>query len=384
LKFFSTKGNETGTGTPLSSDMERTTCDRTTELLPWLVNDSLDEADRPEVEDHLRTCADCRRALAETRGAFELFAAHPPVEAIVARAEADGVWDDTVDFEGGRIGREALDAHLAHCAECREELELARDSRRELEGEEAAPAGEGRAGAVVPFALPARPDAGAARGFDWRPLALAASLLLAVIAAGGWLFTAQEAADRQARVDELEERLAPGPAGKLEGAEPAEPPEAATVAELEERLAEIARAAEEASASAAAAERQLAGLEAVNERLREALARSPQVLQIATPVVQRGGPGAPPEVSRAAGRAVVTVFTDLAEIDLSGGRLTWRLAAGGATVAEGGPLARFRDPLGGEYVTVPLVTGDLPPGEATLTLLEDGREVADLPLRIVS
>ena len=362
-----------------------TTCVRTTELLPWLLNASLEDSERREVEDHLRTCAGCRRALAETRGAFELFAVHPPVEAIVARAALDEPWVETVDFAGGRIGREALDAHLENCAGCREELELARDSRRAIE-DEAEPSSEGRTGVVVPLARPGRSaGAGARAGLDWRPLALAASLLLAVVAGGGWLFTAQEAADRQARIEELEGRTAPAPDGSVEGADPAETGAAgATIAELEAQIGELARSAEAASASIDAAERQLAGLEDANESLREALARSPQVLQIVTPVVQRGGPGERPEVSRSAGRAVVTVYTELAEIELGSGRLSWRLSgAGGGTLAEGGPLTRFRDPLGGEYVSVPLATGELPAGEATLTLLEGGREVADLRLRVV-
>src|SRR5690606_17722417 len=32
----------------------------TWELLPWLVNGSIRDADRQRVEEHLRTCADCR------------------------------------------------------------------------------------------------------------------------------------------------------------------------------------------------------------------------------------------------------------------------------------------------------------------------------------
>ena len=33
---------------------------QTWELIPWVVNDSASPAERAQVEEHLRTCADCR------------------------------------------------------------------------------------------------------------------------------------------------------------------------------------------------------------------------------------------------------------------------------------------------------------------------------------
>jgi len=379
--------------------MEPTTCDRTTELLPWLLNDSLDESERREVEDHLRSCPACRRALAETRSALELFAAHPPAAAIVARAELDdqaaaGADAGVVGFPGGSVGRATLDAHLEHCAACREELELARESRRLVEGEDEPARGESRRparepGVVVPLARPAAP--GAERRFDWRPLALAASLLLAVVSAGGWLFTAQEAADRRDRTAELEERGAPArpgaPAGETPAGEGATPGAAgdpeATIAELQARIDELSGDVEAANAAAAAAAAQVAGLAAEGERLDELLA-NPRVHLHFEPIVQRGGGGRAAEVSRSEGLSIVAVFPQTAEIELGDGRLSWRLrGADGEVLDPGGELERRRHPDAGEYVAVGLVTGGLPLGEVELVLFEGRREVASIPLRVV-
>jgi predicted anti-sigma-YlaC factor YlaD len=39
------------------------TCDQAIERLPWLLNGSLEPAEREEVQGHLTTCAACREAL---------------------------------------------------------------------------------------------------------------------------------------------------------------------------------------------------------------------------------------------------------------------------------------------------------------------------------
>lgn len=52
---------------------------RAFELLPWLVNGSLQPAERDAVEQHVRTCILCRRELKEQQGLQDAIAAQPAV-----------------------------------------------------------------------------------------------------------------------------------------------------------------------------------------------------------------------------------------------------------------------------------------------------------------
>jgi hypothetical protein len=137
------------------------TCEHAIEHLPWLLNGSLAAGERDEVWHHLETCESCRRALAETREAWSVFAQHLPSQNLVALA-----W--------GEAPSEAVQEHLATCPQCAAELELARISRRLEE--------EGNV-ALFPAARLQRETGRAYRG--WRAAAIAASLA-GLIAAGGW------------------------------------------------------------------------------------------------------------------------------------------------------------------------------------------------------
>jgi anti-sigma factor RsiW len=156
------------------------TCDQSIELLPWLLNGTLDAEERAEVRHHLATCERCRQALTETRQAWTVFAQHIPAKDLVALA-----WGNLPS----EIDAPVAEEHLASCAQCAAELEMTRMSRR-LEEEENV--------AVFPAARP-RPATGAAPR-TWRAAAIAASLATAV-AAAGWIYSAQEAGnlDRIAR-----------------------------------------------------------------------------------------------------------------------------------------------------------------------------------------
>src|SRR5580693_2827468 len=140
------------------------TCDQTSERLPWLLNGTLDAAERQEVEEHLRSCPACRKALAETRLAWEVFDRHVASDQLVAY-----VWGDpTVD-------RAEIEQHLASCPRCAAELELVGISRQ-LEAAE---------DQKVPLLAPAarrRP----APARLWRNSAVAACLV-GLIAATGWI-----------------------------------------------------------------------------------------------------------------------------------------------------------------------------------------------------
>jgi len=95
-----------------------------------------------------------------------------------------GAW---LDREVDPLAQREIEAHLAGCAACRAAVDGARGFsaaiRAEAEYFEAPPALVARLAAASRPALPARPAL--RRMAAWRPLALAASALLAVVLAGG-------------------------------------------------------------------------------------------------------------------------------------------------------------------------------------------------------
>jgi molybdopterin converting factor small subunit len=151
------------------------TCDQAIELLPWLLNGTLEAPERHEVLRHLATCDRCREALAETRTTWSAFDQHIPSQDLVALA-----WGESPSG----IDPALAEAHLASCPQCAAELELVRMSRR-LEEED-----------NVALFPPVKPKAttAAAAPRTWRAAAVAASLT-AVVAAGGWVYTAQQMSD---------------------------------------------------------------------------------------------------------------------------------------------------------------------------------------------
>ncbi len=186
------------------------TCDEAAQLLPWLLNDSLDAGERREVTAHVAACAACRRALAESRFALAAAGTHLPGEALAAVAfgEAAPGLDPAV-----------VEEHLAACPQCAADLELARTSR--------ALADEGVA------LFPRRPEAAPAparTAGSWRAAAVAAGLA-AVVTAGGWIASWQE-------VEEL--RAGAGAAaGIAAGGAPAPAPVGGEAAASDARVAEL-------------------------------------------------------------------------------------------------------------------------------------------------
>ncbi|HSG41130.1 MAG TPA: zf-HC2 domain-containing protein [Thermoanaerobaculia bacterium] len=190
------------------------TCDQAIELLPWLLNRTLEDQEREEVRQHLRTCERCREALPETQAAWRLFDEHLPTEALVALSYGEVP-------EG--IDPSAAEQHLASCPQCAAELELARMSRR-LEDEDNV--------AVFPGAKARQVRDGESR--KWRSAALAAGLA-GVVALSGWINSARQldlTSDRLAEAARETDGRAAAPA-------PATPPAAAPVDDpaLREQLA---------------------------------------------------------------------------------------------------------------------------------------------------
>jgi hypothetical protein len=267
-------------------------CDQAAELLPWLLNGTLEAGERREVLDHLRGCPDCRAALADTRVAWEIFDWHPEPAALIAYggatapaaapaaaiAKAPDKAPDRAPSGGRAIGGGgaagafdfgAVEEHLAGCPRCAAELELVRTSRlladpaederiailparRPAEGvpvAATAAAGRGRA-TPGPLELAARAAAGAARDDvaarrAWRRSALAAGLV-GLLAASGWFESARQSRD-------LERRLAAAAAGAATPSPPPPPtPRTAAAAPSPSGEADLRRRAGETEARLAA------------------------------------------------------------------------------------------------------------------------------------
>ena len=135
-------------------------CEDASLRLPWLHARALDEGEAAEVHRHLETCARCRGELDETRRAAAVFGAHLPTAVLM-----DLAWDRPVTV----LADELVQAHLGGCADCREELALARESRRLEPAADAAPGVvlRGKHWSWRAAALPATLAAGLAAGALW-------------------------------------------------------------------------------------------------------------------------------------------------------------------------------------------------------------------------
>jgi hypothetical protein len=234
-------------------------CDQAIELLPWLANGTLDAGERQAVLDHLRGCAACRTALADTRAALPILDWHPSPDELIALAQAEPLSnlpsqpapaatsagpqaDARVAGDAGGT-RDAVDAgdpwladiaaHVAGCPRCAAEMELVRASRRLAEAAPedferlaflpqqapARPAGDQPRPSAAPEAAPEiapQPAASARRGGAaaerraWRRQAVAAGLV-GLVALTGWFESSRHARS-------LEERLA-----TLDGSAPSTP-----------------------------------------------------------------------------------------------------------------------------------------------------------------
>lgn len=137
-------------------------CATATELLPWLLNGSLDDGERCSLVAHLEGCGGCRAELAETAAAWELMSAHPPAALLAAWAEGE----DAADAQ-------LIARHVVACPTCEEEVALVREAAT-LE-------------ALTP--LRDRPVGGGG-AMQWRRIAIAAVLVAGVSLTallGSWL-----------------------------------------------------------------------------------------------------------------------------------------------------------------------------------------------------
>ena len=132
-------------------------------LLPWLLNGSLDAGEASAVREHLDGCPACRAERDETLRTAAVFGTHLPTATLV-----DLAWDRPLADAG------LAEAHLRLCSRCREELALARESRR-LEPE------------------PAR-SRSTWQQMAWPYASLAAGLVVAFLAGTRWPYASGPAA----------------------------------------------------------------------------------------------------------------------------------------------------------------------------------------------
>jgi len=124
-------------------------CQTTIELLPWLLNGSLEPEEREAVRSHVSGCETCRAELAETAAVWEMFDAHIPAWDLAAYAA--GLFST-------EWSQEDIHRHLGVCSRCRSEL------------------------AGVEGSLGARPEPVRRPSRPWKSaLALAAVVLVAIL-----------------------------------------------------------------------------------------------------------------------------------------------------------------------------------------------------------
>lgn len=121
--------------------LERPTCREVAELLPWLLNGSLDEDEKRLLRAHLAACESCRRELEETSKASQMLTQHIPSLTLA---------EFGLGLAASAIERERIERHLALCPSCSHELEgvlaagrtdLASPSKRTLRSRRRAVAG---------------------------------------------------------------------------------------------------------------------------------------------------------------------------------------------------------------------------------------------------
>lgn len=308
------------------------TCDEAIQLLPWLLNGTLEEGERREVRRHLETCEGCRAALAETWEAGRIFGQHLPPETLVALAygEVPSGSDPAL-----------AERHLASCPECAAELELARTSRRLEEDNKIA---------LFP-GPPARKDRGESR--SWKTAALAASLA-GVVAASGWIHSARELRSVSGQAVERPPAAAvePAPAQPSGGGDPA----------TQQKVAEMAAQVQDLQRELGETARQLQELE---KQPRETAEVNVSMLTLAAGVERGEGDG----------DLIVTAdnYTILT-LDPSGPKTPRRVEIRGSAgkVYERAGLLPSED--GFAQYSILLRPGFLKPGLYTLELFEDGKQ----------
>lgn len=158
----------------MDTNIPRMSCQEAVELLPWLINGTLDDAERQEVREHLSACGSCRGELDDTVQAWEVLSEHIPSLALAEYAMGE---------RPSSLDREQIERHLALCPSCRGDLEPAMaESVLDFESAARRHRSRRREGSRRRAAM----SGGEYGGFRRGLLAIAASIALAVAAAMIW------------------------------------------------------------------------------------------------------------------------------------------------------------------------------------------------------
>lgn len=152
------------------------------ELLPWLLNGSLEEEERVELRAHLAACSRCRQQLEESAAVWVMHAAHPPTSLLVDWAEGRPL---------AASERRLVAEHLESCESCRRQAELAAEVL-------AVDLDDGNEGEATPRAT---------RRASWRQVVLAAAALLVAVLAGSLLWQQRAVTRRAVELDEANTAL---------------------------------------------------------------------------------------------------------------------------------------------------------------------------------
>lgn len=169
-------------------------CRRAVELLPWLLNATLEAQEEQTLRAHVDACHACQAELADAHDAWALGTGHLPASALV---------DYAFGPPGSAAQRARVEAHVAVCPTCAEELALTRQAQHELaqDDESEGPVAAVARGPATPvtrlvprrvtFAAPARPR----NRRTWT--AWAAGLAVAAAAFGYWAGTQRAGVERE-------------------------------------------------------------------------------------------------------------------------------------------------------------------------------------------
>lgn len=152
------------------------------ELLPWLLNGSLEEEERAELRAHLAGCSRCRQQLEESAAVWVMHAAHPPTSLLVDWAEGRPL---------AAAERRLVADHLESCESCRQQADLAAEVL-------AVALDDGNEGEATPRA---------ARRGSWRTVVLAAAALLVTVLAGSVLWQERAVTRRAVELEEANTAL---------------------------------------------------------------------------------------------------------------------------------------------------------------------------------
>ena len=97
-------------------------------MIPWYANGTLSAEERPRLEQHLTSCADCRGLLEQALELKDLLGSVVP-ERMEDHLQAQLLAEIAADPEGlGQEGAEWARSHLAGCAACADAVEVCRES----------------------------------------------------------------------------------------------------------------------------------------------------------------------------------------------------------------------------------------------------------------